>query len=133
MLIASLGDPAPRACLVPEGLGDAIVKADCIRFRTHPVLSSRYMVHALSSWGTQRRTTALIHGVGRPRLNMTEIKSIALSVPPMAEQIAICKVIDEKWSVIDSVEREVEKQLVRSGVNRQSFLSAAFSGMIPRS
>ncbi len=133
VLIASLGDPAPRACLVPEGLGDAIVKADCIRFRTHPVLSSRYMVHALSSWGTQRRTTALIHGVGRPRLNMTEIKSIALSVPPMAEQIAICKVIDEKWSVIDSVEREVEKQLVRSGVNRQSFLSAAFSGMIPRS
>ena len=32
IVIASLGQPLPRACLVPSDLGPAIVKADCIRF-----------------------------------------------------------------------------------------------------
>lgn len=34
--IACLGDPVPRACLIPESVGPAIVKADCVRFKPNP-------------------------------------------------------------------------------------------------
>ena len=33
LAIGLLGDPIPRSCLIPEGIGPAIVKADCIRFK----------------------------------------------------------------------------------------------------
>jgi len=33
IVIAALGNPAPRACLIPGWIGDAIVKADCIRLK----------------------------------------------------------------------------------------------------
>lgn len=33
LVIRSLGTPAPRACKIPESLGPAIVKADCVRFK----------------------------------------------------------------------------------------------------
>src|SRR6185369_8918838 len=35
IVIAGLGENPPRACLIPEWVGPAIVKADCIRFKPH--------------------------------------------------------------------------------------------------
>src|SRR4051812_9447832 len=46
IVLASLGEELPRACLVPEWLGPAIVKADCPRLRSDPSLNAEYLVLA---------------------------------------------------------------------------------------
>src|SRR5690606_22573319 len=49
LIIAAMADPVGRACQVPEGLGLAVVKADCIRFKAAPQLSPRFVMHWLNS------------------------------------------------------------------------------------
>ena len=47
LVVASLGEMLPRACLVPSWVPPAIVKADCIRVRLHPSLDFSYINFAL--------------------------------------------------------------------------------------
>jgi len=42
LLVASLGEVLPRACLAPVSLGPAIVKADCIRVRLRQGVDPRW-------------------------------------------------------------------------------------------
>src|SRR5438552_9383108 len=56
VVIAMLGAELPRACLVPEYIGLAIVKADCARLRVHPRLAVPGFVAAgLNSWSVRRQ------------------------------------------------------------------------------
>ena len=83
VVIAALGVTLPRACIIPEYVGPAIVKADCIRFRPHPELAdARYMNAALNSDILKRIAAKIVHGIGRPRLNQQEIKSLPIPLPP---------------------------------------------------
>jgi type I restriction enzyme S subunit len=57
IVIAALGENPPRSCLVPESLGPAIVKADCIRFKAGPRVLSKFLNYALNgpTLATMRR------------------------------------------------------------------------------
>lgn len=102
VLIASLGKELPRSCIAPDWLGPAIVKADCIRFRPGPRVDGRFVSHMLNSQPLRRGLSDIIHGVGRPRLNLREIKGIRLPVPPRDEQQRIVEVIEEQFSRLDA-------------------------------
>ena len=49
IVAASLGENAPRACLVPAWLGPAIVKADCIRIRALDGIEPAFLMWMLNS------------------------------------------------------------------------------------
>ncbi|HVE67456.1 MAG TPA: hypothetical protein VNB64_02630, partial [Solirubrobacteraceae bacterium] len=84
LAIAALGETLPRACVIPESVGRAIVKADCVRFKPdNRLTSSKYLNFALNEQSTRACTTAIVHGVGRPRLNLGEIKSIHVPLAPI--------------------------------------------------
>jgi type I restriction enzyme S subunit len=129
LVIRALGIPAHQACIVPPSVGPAIVKADCIRFKVFdPHINPRYTLLALNSHPVRSRSEKHIHGVGRPRLNGTEIKSIALPLPPLAEQHQIVDEVEARTTAIDHLEAELDRQITRSNRLRQSTLSAAFAG-----
>ncbi|MBN1458665.1 MAG: restriction endonuclease subunit S [Armatimonadetes bacterium] len=127
LVIAALGEEPPRACVIPESLGPAIVKADCIRFRPHPDVCAQYLNTALNSKPTKTRTKKIVHGVGRPRLNLSEIKAIAIPIPPSAEQQRIVSEVDHRLSELDDLEATVAASLQRAGKLRQAVLRGAFS------
>ncbi len=130
IVIAAMGEDPPRACIVPPKLGPAIVKADCIRFKPNPIHSTKFLEYALNSPGTRRRAKAIVHGVGRPRLNQGEIKAIRLPVAPPDEQRRIVARIEELFSRLDAgvaALRHAKAQLQRY---RQSVLSAAVTGQL---
>ena len=131
VIVAALGKPAPRACLVPAMLGKALVKADCIRFRTATSLvNPGYVMYALNSEPIQKRTDKIVHGVGRPRLNLKEIKGISLPLPPKEEQDEIFDEVERRFSVTREMESELERNLRRAERLRQSILKKAFSGRL---
>ncbi len=129
IVIAALGDTAPRACIVPE-IGPAIVKADCIRYKTTGEISSLYILAALNSEGVRKRTTDRIHGIGRPRLNLQEIREIVLPIPPISEQNRIVARIDEIISIVDKQVSTTLAAVQGSARLRQSILIKAFSGQL---
>jgi len=130
LVIAALGENLPRSCIVPESVGDAIVKADCIRFRPDAAISISYLNCALNSEPIRKRTKTIVHGVGRPRLNLSEIKSILLPIPPAPEQQRISEEVERRFSIIEELENTVASSLKRAERLRQSILYSAFTGKL---
>jgi len=131
LVIAALGADLPRSCVVPESLGPAIVKADCIRFKPcDQLVSCSFLNFSLNSQVIRRIARNIIHGVGRPRLNLSEIKSLWVPVAPLNEQRRIVDKIEELFSDLDAgvaaLER-VQKALKRY---RASVLKAAVEGRL---
>lgn len=131
LVIRALGIPAHQACILPPSVGPAIVKADCIRLKVfEPHIHPRFTLFALNSHPVRSRSERHIHGVGRPRLNGSEIKGIALPLPPIAEQHQIVAEVEARTTAIDHLEAELDRQITRSNRLRQSTLTAAFGGKL---
>ena len=131
VVIAALGESLPRACIIPSNLGPAIVKADCIRLKPNPnITSSNYLNVALNSDTVKKLVSKIIHGVGRPRMNQTEIKSLLIPLPPLNEQYRISAEVELRLSVVQELEQTIEANLKRAGRLRQAILKRAFEGRL---
>ncbi|HEY7329595.1 MAG TPA: restriction endonuclease subunit S [Gemmataceae bacterium] len=129
LVIAALGESLPRACLIPAWLGPAIVKADCIRFKPDErLVASAYLNYALNNEDARRRTSAIIHGVGRPRLNLTEIRSILVPLAPPPEQGRLVEKIEELLSDLDAGVASLRQAQATLKKYRAAVLRAAVTG-----
>jgi type I restriction enzyme S subunit len=130
-VVASLGAELPRACVVPEWLGPAIVKADCIRLRAESNLAtSEYLAHALNAPTTRRRVESLVHGVGRPRIGLTLLRQLALPLPPVHEQRRITEEVDRLFTIAGELSATTAASELRCTRLRQSILKWAFEGRL---
>nr|WP_268838196.1 restriction endonuclease subunit S [Pseudoalteromonas sp. CNAT2-18.1] len=129
ILIAMMGEDLPRACLPPNDISPAIVKADCARVRlNNEIVNSHLVMHFLNSIPVRSRTKSAVKGVGRPRINLGYIRSIAIPIPPQLEQTALLTEINNQ---LDSVNRQFvasEISLKQSEVQRKNILKSAFAG-----
>ena len=107
LLVASLGDDPPRACLAPSTLGPAIVKADCIRARLAPSVDPRWVLYALQTPAVRKWASEKMYGVGRPRLGLKTIRAISIPLPPLDEQRRIVEILEDHLSHLDAAERTV--------------------------
>jgi hypothetical protein len=131
LVIASLGQDLPRACLVPQHVGPAIVKADCIRVRLHPDLDARYVNYALQRPDLRHAVADQIHGVGRPRLGMAGIKDLSIPLAPRAAQERIVAAIDEHLSRLDAAEAAAQSAHRRIKALERSIITQASSTLDP--
>jgi type I restriction enzyme S subunit len=89
ILIAGLGDepnPAGRACVAPAGIEPAMVKADCFRFRlVRNTAIPGFLAHQLTSTAVGF-TGAMSTGATRQRVNLQNMSSRIIAIPPIQEQ-----------------------------------------------
>lgn len=129
--IAMLGEVLPRACVVPAEVGPAIVKADCARVRLNPELIPPLLaVAALNAEPTRMRVSRLTKGIGRTRVNLGHIRSIAIPLPPSAEQDRILVVLSEFLQSCDTQNLLIERELSLSAAQRKNILKTAFTGQL---
>jgi type I restriction enzyme, S subunit len=102
LLVASLGEVLPRACLAPVSLGPAIVKADCIRVRLRQDVDPRWVLYALQRPEVRRWADEHRHGVGRPRLGLKVIRQIPVPLPSLDEQRRIVDLLEDHLSRLDA-------------------------------
>lgn len=130
VLVASLGELLPRVCLAPESLGPAIVKADCIRVRPGDAVHPTLLMWVLNAPQTRERVGESIKGVGRPRVNLGELRTLELPVPPLAEQERIVEAIEEAFSKLGAGEAGLRTARVLLSRMRDAILAAAVTGSI---
>jgi type I restriction enzyme, S subunit len=128
---ASLGEDAPRACLIPSWLGPAVVKADCIRVRTLDGIDSAFLMWMLNSPPVRAQAASSIKGVGRPRLGLGGLKRLGVPIPPLEEQRRIVRAIDENFSRLDAAEGLLRRAAARTRVLRDAVYTAAVAGSWP--
>jgi type I restriction enzyme, S subunit len=133
VVAASLGHDVPRACLVPDWLGPAIVKADCIRLRPGAKIDASFLMWSLNSRPVKRQAAERIKGIGRPRLGLRGLRELRIPLPPLAEQHRIVAEIEQQLSLIDSLRAAVEAAQKRSAALRRAILERAFRGeLVPQ-
>ena len=97
LLMAGLGDrnhPAGRACVAPEDLGPAMVKADCFRFRLDETrVEPRFAALQLTATAATA-AAALSTGATRQRINLQSTSARPLALPPLNQQRAVVQHID---------------------------------------
>lgn len=114
LLIASLGDernPCGRACVAPPDLGEAMVKADCFRFRLRVERADPHFVAASLSATAEASSAVLSAGATRQRVNLQSTARRFLALPPMNEQLRIVQHVaaanEEFQPLLDSITREI--------------------------
>jgi type I restriction enzyme S subunit len=131
LVVAMLGDVLPRACIVPPGVAPAIVKADCARLRLNTDLLRPTIMNALlNSHPIRERMVSLMKGIGRSRINLGSLRSIAIPVSPYMEQIALENQLTKAEKDIEEMQSTIIESLKRIQAQRQNILKSAFSGQL---
>jgi type I restriction enzyme S subunit len=86
IVVAGLVDESIRCCIVPVGMGPAIVKADCYRFAVHEDVDAEYLCIYLSSETAHQFASAHHHGLTLTRIGLGNFRSIPVPLPPANEQ-----------------------------------------------
>jgi type I restriction enzyme, S subunit len=133
VVVAMLGADLPRACVVPQSLGPAIVKADCVRLRPDGAKAdSRYVSWCLNSSVVREQAEELVHGVGRPRLGLKWFRMLRLPLAPPPEQKRIIDVLESYLSRLDAAIASLERVQAKLKAYRASVLKAAVEGRLVR-
>ena len=87
IVIATLGDPILRACLVPGSCSPSIHKADCMYYEVdRNKLIPIFAMWAINHSSMLRRAMVDVHGQTRGRINSTQVGNLPMVVPPLALQ-----------------------------------------------
>jgi restriction endonuclease S subunit len=133
LIIAALAEPVGRCCEVPQDLGAAIVKADCVRFVPHPGVSRRYVMHWMNSPAGTANCESLSHGIGRLRINMADLRTMPVALAPIDEQSELVRQVEEAVTWLASMAAAVRDSTARVPALDQSILAKAFRGeLVPQ-
>ena len=127
IVVASLGEELPRAALVPDYVGPAIVKADCPRIRPGEI-NPTYLMYALNSRPVRAQAVGAIHGVGRQRLKLGSLKKLLIPVAPRDQQDAIAAALDRHFARSSAARAHFARALERLSDYREAVLGAALAG-----
>ncbi|MBL3600352.1 MAG: restriction endonuclease subunit S [gamma proteobacterium endosymbiont of Lamellibrachia anaximandri] len=120
-----------RVARVPDTIDKAVNKADCFCIRTFGnSLDERFLEAFLSSRFVFKHIEGLVHGVGRPRINTTQLKSIPIPMTSIEEQREIMEKLETQFSEVSQLEKDIDFNLAKSEALRQSILKKAFSGQL---
>lgn len=135
VLVASLGDgvrPAGRACVVPEGIGPAVVKADCFRVRPNPkLLRADFLVAFLNSPAAQQTFARLMRGATRSRVTLKMLGEIEVPGASLAVQDHVISYVNEGLRHAKHASDAAAEQVRASMRLPGAILREAFGGAPP--
>jgi type I restriction enzyme S subunit len=107
IVLAKLGDPIGKTCIVPKHLTEGIVVADVVRIRTNPKLASKdYIVYALNTYFCEEQFRKGKTGTTRPRVNVSNVRHLKIPLPSINEQVGIANILLALDKKIDAEENK---------------------------
>ena len=97
--------------------------------------------HVVQTWGgvplqylsvflNATNLALFVTGTAQPKLTQASLNKIVIPLPPLAEQKQIVALVEERLSQIDSAQKTIDAELIRSKRLRQSILKQAFEGKL---
>jgi type I restriction enzyme S subunit len=94
IVIATMGDPNVRACIIPKFIDKAINKADCVLCRVNEkIINSKYLVAMLNQRGFLFLASTFLHGQTRTRITMGQLSRIKIPVSPIELQTQFASIV----------------------------------------
>lgn len=70
------------------------------------------------------------YGAGKPGLNLEQVRSLPVVIPPISEQRQIIAEIERRFSIAEATEKTIDSALIRASRLRQAILKHAFEGRL---
>ena len=110
IVIATLGSPILRACLVPDSCDPSIHKADCMYYEVdRDRLVPTFAMCVINHPSMLRRAAADVHGQTRGRINSTQTGALPMILPPLALQQEFASFVAEVDKSRFIVQQQIEK------------------------
>lgn len=131
-LVSCSGVTLGRITQVPDDFEKGVINQALLRVRiNNNVIDDAFFKMLFRSPYFQKQIFDNATGSAIPNVKgVNELKAIPLPLPPLEEQKAINRVIEEHISVVSAFERQVDVNLKRADRLRQSILKKAFSGKL---
>lgn len=133
VLIAGLGDPGNpvgRACVAPQGIAPAMVKADCFRFRIDEKKALPEFIAQQLSSSSYFDAGTLSNGSTRARIPLSLMATRKVAICPLDEQTEILGRISELIKQFDELEQVALSAIGLMQERRTALISAAVTGKI---
>ncbi|MGH7788041.1 MAG: restriction endonuclease subunit S [Candidatus Binatia bacterium] len=117
------------AAELPAGSRVCLSQGMCL-FRPHADLLTNYLLIVLNGPVGRQQSERAATGSAHPHINLGDIKTYRIPLPPLAEQHRIVAEVERRLSVIEGLEAAVAASLARAARLRQSILQRAFSGQL---
>ncbi|MBW2608360.1 MAG: restriction endonuclease subunit S [Deltaproteobacteria bacterium] len=131
VLMNIVGPPLGKISVIPNSFGEWNINQAIAIFRAMPsyknlLLSYFLLSDTVLSWAVRRaKATA-----GQFNLTLEICRNLPIPVPPAEEQVTIIKLLEQLFTIIDGIEKEVDRSLIRADRLRQSVLKKAFAGKL---
>jgi type I restriction enzyme S subunit len=128
LLIAGLGDEnnqVGRACVAPDDLGPALVKADCFRFRLDKKAASSAFIAMMLCTGASADGGFYATGSTRQRIPLSVTGRRRVALPPLSEQTTIATFLDRETAKIDALVADYSSLIELLQEKRQAVISHA--------
>jgi type I restriction enzyme S subunit len=127
VMIATLGDPNIRACVLPQDVGRAINKADCVQMRIDPSLvTNEYILSLLNDPRFVARAMRESTGQTRTRISMGRLRQVEITVPPLELQRRHAEAFRE----LEAVRHAHARRMALVGELMRSLAHRAFLGRL---
>ncbi len=110
VVIATMGEPNIRACIVPKHVNVAVNKADCVLFRVNPKLSNPfYISHLLNLDGFLFLANSFIHGQTRARISSGQIAKISIPIPHLELQSQFAQIVEKTEAIKTQYQQSLQE------------------------
>ena len=125
LVVAKMGEPLGRCCILPNHISKALVVADCMRIRvSSPHFISKYVMFFLNSYDAKQQIKNLSRGSTRVRINLSMLRKLKIPKPTLSSQNQFA----ERVAQIEQQKQQAEASLVKAEELFSSLLQRAFKG-----
>lgn len=125
IVMTKLGSPLGASAIV-ENLDEGVFVADLVRIRAQ-LIDTKYLCYHLNSPRTNEFINSMQKGTTRPRVTLSVVRELPITVPPFPEQQHIVRILDEAFEGIATAKANAEKNLQNARALFESYLEAVFS------
>jgi type I restriction enzyme, S subunit len=131
LLVTITGANVTKTALVKQQLNEAYVNQHVALVRpVYSQLSPYLYFWIISPSQGRRQLEKYAYGMGKPGLNLTNLRELMIALPPLEEQQRIVEEVERRLSVVEEVEATIKANLKRAERLRQAILKQAFEGKL---
>jgi type I restriction enzyme S subunit len=131
LVITKMGEPPGDPAIYPSSAADAIATSDCIKLTPNKAgTSAIFLKHAIRGQPVKDQIERITRGVAQKKVSLARFKTVAIPLPPLAEQQRIVAEVERRLSVIKELEAVLNANIQRATRLRQSTLQTAFTGKL---